>query len=55
MPSERLPECTYTSPGEAKRKVVELRVLRKREEAQAFRDGWNLILRPDTAAYSGAG
>ena len=45
MPSERLAEFTYTSPGEAKRKVVELRVLRKREEANQFRDAWHLILR----------
>jgi hypothetical protein len=52
MPSERLPEFMYTSPGEAKRKVVELRVLRKREEAKAFRDGWGLILRPN--AQTGA-
>ena len=46
MPSERLPEFTYTSPGEAKRKVVELRVLRKRDEAKAFRNGWKLIIGP---------
>ena len=37
MPSERLPEFTYTSPGEAKRKVVELRVLRKRQDAKLRR------------------
>jgi hypothetical protein len=46
MPSERLAEFTYTSPGEAKRKVVELRVLRKRPEAKQFRDAWHLILNP---------
>jgi hypothetical protein len=55
MPSERLPEFTYTTPGEAKRKFVELRVLRKRVEAKAFRDGWNLILRPNTTASSKPG
>jgi hypothetical protein len=46
MPSERLAEFTYTSPGEAKRKVVELRVLRKRAEAKQFRNAWHLILNP---------
>jgi hypothetical protein len=55
MPSERLPEFTYTSPGEAKRKVVELRKLRKRDDAKAFRDGWNLILHPNSATLSDPG
>lgn len=44
VPSERVAEFTYTSPGAAKRKVVELRVLRKRDDAREFRDGWHLIL-----------
>jgi hypothetical protein len=48
MPSERLQQFMYTSPGEARRRVVELRVLRKREEAKEFRDGWQLILRPNS-------
>jgi hypothetical protein len=46
LPSERVAEFTYTSPGEAKRKVVELRVLRKQENANQFRDAWRLILNP---------
>src|SRR5208282_4741582 len=42
VPSERVPDFTYTSPGEAKREVVELRVMRK-ENAKHFRDAWHLI------------
>ena len=38
----------------AKRKVVELRVLRKREDAKEFRDGWHLILKPMSAVESDA-
>jgi hypothetical protein len=48
MPSQRVAEFTYISPGTAKRKVVELRVLRKHEKAKQFRDAWYLIL--DSAA-----
>ena len=36
IPSERVAEFTYTSPGDAKRKVVECRVLRKQENASEF-------------------
>jgi hypothetical protein len=46
VPSERVAEFTYTSPGAAKRKVVELRVLRKPENAVKFRDAWHLVLNP---------
>jgi hypothetical protein len=46
MPSERLAEFMYTSPGEARRKVVERRVLKNREDAKEFRDAWHLILAP---------
>jgi hypothetical protein len=45
MPSDSVADYTYTSPGEAKRKVVELRVLRK-ENAKQFRDAWHLIPNP---------
>lgn len=43
IPSEKVAEFTYTSPGEAKRKVVERRRLRK-EDAIVYQDNWGLIL-----------
>lgn len=43
VPSEKVAEFTYTSPGQAKRRVVELRTLRK-ENGKQFRDAWHLIL-----------
>jgi len=43
VPSEGVPQFTYTSPGEAKRKVVELRRMRK--EAKQYQNGWHLILK----------
>jgi hypothetical protein len=43
VPSEKVADFTYTSPGEAKRKVVELRMLRK-ENGKQLRDAWHLIL-----------
>lgn len=45
VPSEKVADFTYTSPGAAKRKVVELRIMR-RENAKHFQDAWHLILEP---------
>jgi hypothetical protein len=45
VPSKKVANFTYTSPGEAKRKVVERRWLRK-EKGKQFRDAWHLILKP---------
>jgi hypothetical protein len=43
VPSERVAEFTYTSPGQAQRRVVNLRVMRK-ENAKHFREAWHLIV-----------
>jgi hypothetical protein len=46
IPSEQVEKFTYTSPGEAKRKVVERRILNKPENASRFLNAWHLIFNP---------